>query len=106
MGSNAFFTVAYKILSSLKYCYEHGEQPDPGVINERTLLISKAQYVEILRMLSDHNYIEGVTFTHTKEGVLYSFQDARITIEGLEYLAENSMMQKAFRIFKSFKEWL
>ncbi|MBD5808221.1 hypothetical protein DSD27_03480, partial [Limosilactobacillus fermentum] len=44
--------------------------------------------------LSDHNYIEGVTFTHTKEGVLYSFQDARITIEGLEYLAENSMMQK------------
>ncbi|MDC6124869.1 YjcQ family protein [Limosilactobacillus fermentum] len=34
------------------------------------------------------------------------FQDARITIEGLEYLAENSMMQKAFRIFKSFKEWL
>ena len=65
-------------------------------------------------MLSDHNYIEGVTFTHTKEGVLYSFQDARITIEGLEYLAENSleylaensMMQKAFRIFKSFKEWL
>ncbi|MCQ2007933.1 YjcQ family protein [Limosilactobacillus fermentum] len=56
--------------------------------------------------MSDHNYIEGVTFTHTKEGVLYSFQDARITIEGLEYLAENSMMQKAFRIFKSFKEWL
>ncbi|MEE6653345.1 YjcQ family protein [Limosilactobacillus fermentum] len=24
----------------------------------------------------------------------------------MEYLAENSMMQKAFRIFKSFKEWL
>ena len=64
MGSNDFFTVAYKILSYLKYCYEHGEQPDPGVINERTLLISKAQYVETLRMLSDHNYIEGVTFTH------------------------------------------
>ena len=63
MGSNDFFTVAYKILSYLKYCYEHGEQPDPGVINERTLLISKAQYVETLRMLSDHNYIEGVTFT-------------------------------------------
>lgn len=60
----------------------------------------------ITTTLSDHNYIEGVTFTHTKEGVLYSFQDARITIEGLEYLAENSMMQKAFRIFKSFKEWL
>lgn len=75
MGSNDFFTVAYKILSYLKYCYEHGEQPDPGVINERTLLISKAQYVETLRMLSDHNYIEGVTFTHTKEGVLYSFQE-------------------------------
>ncbi|WP_421648118.1 YjcQ family protein [Limosilactobacillus fermentum] len=41
------------------------------------------------------------------QNILHSlFQDARITIEGLEYLAENSMMQKAFRIFKSFKEWL
>ncbi|URL82950.1 hypothetical protein LT982_00625 [Limosilactobacillus fermentum] len=28
------------------------------MINERTLLISKAQYVETLRMLSDHNYVE------------------------------------------------
>lgn len=32
MANNDYFSVTYKILSYLKYCYEHGEQLDPNIL--------------------------------------------------------------------------
>lgn len=108
MGNNDFFTVTYKILSYLKYCYENGINPDPNILNANTFNISKVQFVNTLQMLSDHGYISGVRFTSAKiEGIVISgLHNASITVEGLQYLAENTMMKKAYKIFKEFRDWL
>ena len=108
MSNNDFFTVAYKILSYLKYCYENGIKPDPNILNADTFNISKAQFAKTLKMLSEHGYFSGVKFTPTKiEGIIIGgLYNASITIEGLQYLAENSMMKKAYRIFKEVRDWL
>ena len=107
MSNNDFFTVAYKVLSYLKFCYENGQTPDPNVLNADTFNVSKVQFGNTLEMLSDHGYISGIQFHSTKMGKTYSsLLNLKITIEGLQYLAENSMMKKAYRIFKEVKDWL
>ena len=91
-----------------KYCYENGINPDPNILNADTFNISKVQFVNTLQMLSDHGYISGVRFTSAKiEGIVISgLHNASITVEGLQYLAENTMMKKAYKIFKEFRDWL
>lgn len=107
MSNNDYFTLAYKILSYLKYCYENGLPFDLDVLNANTLGISTVQFGQTLRMLTDDGYIKGLRFTPTKMGTLVSgYNELNITSDGLQYLAENSMMQKAYRVFKEVKDWL
>ena len=108
MSNNDFFTVAYKILSYLKYCYENGIKPDPDILNADTFNISQVQFGNTLKMLSEHGYISGLKFhpTNLNGTVVGGIQNAQITIEELQYLAENSMMKKAYNIFKEIRDWL
>lgn len=107
VSNNDFFTVAYKILSYLKWCYEDGQTPDPDILNAGTFNIGNVQFGNTLQMLSEHGYISGVRFKNTKMGTTYSaLQNAKITIEGLQYLAENTMMKKAYKVFKEVRDWL
>ncbi len=104
MGNNDFFTVAYKILSYLKFCYENGQTPDPNVLSADTFNVSKVQFGNTLEMLADHGYISGIQFHSTKIGKTYSsLLDLKITIEGLQYLAENSMMKRLIESSKKLK---
>lgn len=106
MSNNDYFTVAYKILSYLKYCYENSVDPDPNILVGATFNVKDKQFYRTLQMLSDDGYVKGVRFTDTTTGMVVSaLFDARITSDGLQYLAENSMMAKAYKIFKEFREW-
>lgn len=108
MSNNDFFAVTYKILNYLKYCYENGINPDPNVLNADNFNIGNVQFANTLQMLSDHGYISGLKFhsTSTNGTVVGGVQNAKITMEGLQYLAENTMMQKAYKIFKEVRDWL
>lgn len=106
MSNNNYFTVAYKILSYLKYCYEHGIAPDPDFLNADTFNISKVQFLNTLKMLTDDGSIAGLKFHATTTGlVVVGMQSIHVTSKGLEYLAENTMMKKAYRVFKEVKDW-
>lgn len=107
MSNKDYFSVAYKILSYLKYCYENGEKPDTNILQASTFNISQRQYFQTLQMLSDDGYLKGLRFTPIKTGVLVNgLDEVRITSNGLQYLAENSMMKKAYRVFKEVRDWL
>lgn len=107
MSHNNYFSIAYKILSYLKYCYEHGEDPDLNILNASTFEISSNQFYRTLQMLMDDGYIKGLKFTPTKSGNIVNGLDRIcITSNGLQYLEENSMMKKAYKIFKEVKDWL
>ncbi|SEN01922.1 YjcQ protein [Ligilactobacillus sp. WC1T17] len=46
MSNNDYFSIAYKILSYLKYCYENGIDVDVDVLSPGTLNISSRQFCQ------------------------------------------------------------
>lgn len=108
MSNNNYFTITYKILSYLKHCYEQSKDVDPNILNAGTFNISEKQFIRTLKMLISEGYIEGVSVQETLDGyhILSNLQKSSITPKGLEYLAENSMMKKMYKVLKEVKDWL
>ena len=106
MANNDYFTIVYKVLSYLKYCYENDLDPDADILQETVFNISQKQLIRSLMMLADDGYIKGLTVKQTKSGtVVGGINQLAVTSSGLQYLAENSMMKKAYKIFKEFRDW-
>ena len=85
MSNNDYFSIAYKILSYLKYCYENGVDVD--VLSPGTLNISNRKFYQTLSMLSDDGHIKGVLITSTTSGrIVTGISKLEITSSGLQYL--------------------
>lgn len=55
----------------------------------------------------DQGFISGIDYTPTKDGILFSnLENALITFKGVEYLFDNSLMQKLKRTLKDVKDIL
>lgn len=76
------FIAIYRILSYLEQALDYDE-PDMSQISSNALGLSDNRWLALLRLLEDAEYIE--VFGHR----------TRITLRGLEYLQQNSLMQRA-----------
>lgn len=76
------FIAIYRILSYLEQALDYDE-PDMSQISSSALGLSTNRWLALLRLLEDAGYIE--VFGHR----------TRITLRGLEYLQQNSLMQRA-----------
>lgn len=100
------FKIIYRIL---KYLEEHlGEEPlDIDKISHERLGISFARWEALLRMMQEEGYIKGLVYEQTTSDssphVVMPIRP-RITIKGLEYLEDNSLMKKAANALKTIKE--
>lgn len=98
------FKAVYKILASLERAMDcpafdiQDVGPDAlGVTPERW-----ARYIE---MMVDVGYIKGVSVRRDILGeTIVEANGARITLKGLEYLQENTIMQKIYNAAKGIKE--
>ena len=100
------FKIIYRILKYLESCMDY-EEPDFGAISAERLNISKERWEQLLFMLTDNKYIDGVIFSQSLSDMrpkLCMPMAPRITLKGLEYLAENSLMQKAYNLMKGIKD--
>jgi hypothetical protein len=95
------FKVIYKILKFFKVAMDV-EEPDFSEISPENLGISEKRWHQLIFMMVDNGYLSGVM-----RGRAISMPDkahlteySQITLQGLEYLSENSMMQKAYRAAK------
>ena len=96
--------VIYKILRYLEQAMDYDE-PDLDRIFADALGISEQRRVAIMEMLAREWYIDGMTVKRSTDGnVTISNPHPRITLRGLEYLQENSAMQKAARLAKGIAE--
>lgn len=83
------------------------EEFDPDAISATRLKISENRLNKLLIMLVKDGYIDGVT---VKQSVLSSAPEVRIessasiTLKGLEYLEDNSMMKKAANFVKGIAD--
>lgn len=96
MADNDMNVVVYKLLAYLYACLKAGVcsnfsdiQSESGLLN-----IPKRYWVAVIEELREHGYITGVKITRTQTGPVLLNNGIRITLKGVEYLEENSWMQK------------
>ncbi|WP_089135462.1 YjcQ family protein [Ligilactobacillus murinus] len=109
MKSNSYARVACKILKYLNDCYENGLDANIDSLNANMLGISNRQLYETMKMLSDDGYVKGIEFMDVippENSVLNHPRNWHITSQGIEYLEENSLMQKAYKVAKEARDWL
>lgn len=99
------FRVIYKILKRLEAAMDFLEF-DGDTVSENALGISTERRTALLSMMLKNGYIEGIIVKKYADGeeVILREENMKITLKGLEYLHDNSMMKKAARIAKGIAE--
>lgn len=94
------FKVIYKILKLLHSKLGTGDL-DMACLEASQLAISEQKRKALFIMLEKNSYIEGVFYREYVDGGTYfELRDVKITLKGLEYLEENSLMKKAKALIK------
>lgn len=98
------FKAVYHILSALEASMDY-PQFDENLISASTLKVSEERRMRYLEMMADVGYIKGVRVYENALGERRLETDKiRITLKGLEYLQENSIMQRMYAIAKGLKD--
>ena len=101
MAQNDYFVIVYRVLKYLYDCLKKGEKPEAEYLVASTYNIPENYWIYILLSLINEEYIKGIRVNHTKEGVIFGdLQEAIITPKGIEYLFENSLIEKAKKTLK------
>ena len=100
------FTIIYKILKALEKAMDFDEF-DITAISHEKLGVTYPRWEKIIIMLSKSGYIEGIVYDQCSGD--YSPKLERpvcpvITLKGLEYLSDNTLMKKAANIAKGIKD--
>lgn len=100
------FKIIYKILRFLEGSLDF-EQTDVAAISYQRLGISKERWEQFLIMLQDSGYITGIvtaqSLAEDKRHIAEPIQPV-ITLKGLEYLVENTLLKKASGLLKGAKD--
>lgn len=94
------FKAVYKILSTLEKAMDLSEF-DLSQISAEKLGVSKERWAKYLEMMVDVGYIKGIrVYRDITDEINIEDDGIRITLKGLEYLQENSIMKKLYKSAK------
>ena len=105
MSSNDYYVIAYKLMSYLYACLKQGEHPSLEFLESGTKVfpVTESYWEYILQHLFEDGYIEGAKVIpilgKSKAGIRLT-PDIMITPKGIEYLEDNSAMQRAKRFIE------
>lgn len=102
MAQDDMHVVVFRILAYVYDCMKRGVDVDKREISADVLGINRAYWVEIVSELVHRRYIKGVTVTHSTSGDGVYLENPRITMDGVEFLMNNSMMGKAAAFVKDY----
>ena len=98
------FKIIYKLLRFLEAAMDCDEV-DLDVFTAEHYKVSEERWVRLLEMMAANGYIDGIFIKRGADGTtVMNIDDPRITLKGLEYLQENSLMQKAAKIVKGISD--
>lgn len=97
------FKIIYKILSSFERSLDV-EEFELKSISAEKLGITQVRWVKYIEMLVEAEYLDGIEIRDTITGIDVLEENPRITLKGLEYLAENSIMQRMYKTAKGIKD--
>lgn len=100
------FKFIYNILRALEAAMDYPEF-DISQISAEKLGISRERWARYLEMMSSAEYIKGIrAYTNVAGDIEIDNNGIRITLKGLEYLSENSIMQRMYKAAKGIKDLL
>lgn len=103
MASDDMHVVMYKILAYLYACMKEGSRVDRDAIGAEALGINRSYWQEIMSELARRGYVKGVRALDGDFGADVYMSKPRVTMEGVEFLMENSMMAKAKQFLMDIK---
>lgn len=102
------FKIIYKILKTLERALDYDEF-DSSTLSAERLGISKNRWEQIWITLVKEGYVDGIHCTKELTDKCYHIAESIqpvITLKGLEYLAENSLMSKAAKLAKGITDMI
>lgn len=100
------FKAVYRILATLEKAMDI-PQLDIRQIDAKALDVSEMRWARYLEMMTDVGYIKGVQIQTAITGdLMVDAEHIRITLKGLKYLQENSIMQKMHNAAKGIADIL
>lgn len=110
MPRDDYFVLAYKILAYLYTKLKAGEDVDPTLLaaDGPLLKVPERYWTYILDNLQKQGFIQGVILVKAwgAEVIVESIDKIQITPEGIAFLQENSLMEKAKAFLKEAKEMI
>lgn len=98
------FKAVYRILTVLEKAMDLPAF-DTTQISAKALGVSEQRFARYIEMMSDVGYIKGASVEEAIDGTLMvDISDIHITLKGLEYLQENSIMQRLYKAAKGINE--
>lgn len=97
------FNIIYKILKILEKAMDYEEFDSSAIAPER-LRINEALWKNIIIMLVENGYVKNVVVAQGYDNVGVNVENIQITLKGLEYLNDNTMMKRIARTAKGIKE--
>ena len=98
------FKAVYKILTALESCMDL-EEANTDMFSAERIGVLQERWNKYIEMMMDVGYIKGVKITEYISGEKdVNCERIQITLKGLEYLQENSIMRKIYNGAKGIKE--
>ena len=106
MAKDDYFVIVYKVLVYLYACFKRKIMFDENTFRNtvRKNVESDDYFCDILQMMQENGLIRGVCFTKAWGECLLlasDLRDMKITQAGIEYLQDNSKMQKVGEFLKT-----
>ena len=107
MAKDNYFKLIYMILTVLYRYKKINKKLDVNEIAAETLQIEEVYRDEVLQDLLDDGYIKGFEIkTYICGKAIMNLENATITMKGVEYLKNNSMMKQVAILLKDVKDWI
>lgn len=107
MAKDDYHVIVYQILAYLYTQLKAGEPVDGNMLTHDGpyFKINERYWAYVMETLVNKEFIDGVTITKPwgEDAIVSDLGDARITPEGIEFLCDNSFLQKAKQFLKDVK---
>lgn len=114
MAKDDYYVIVYQILAYLYQCLKAGEDVDPKMLSKDSPYfivngkeLNDRYWCYILYNLQKMGFVSGIIFSGNIAGYPFErplkWSDCMITPVGIEYLTDNSFIQKAKEFLKDMK---
>ncbi|UPQ86419.1 YjcQ family protein [Ignavigranum ruoffiae] len=105
MSKDDYFVIVYQLLKYLYDCLKKGIQPDYDKLTASYFNIPESYWGYIIDSLLKEDFIQGPKGIPTKDGIIFNdFKGMMITPKGIQYLFDNTFLEKIKRTLKDVKD--